>query len=535
MASRGVRGRGWSRGGAGAAALALVAAGLLTGPPAAAAVPGCASALAGDVNGDGQAEVAVGEPFNARTSGATHVFYGQVEGLVVDPSGTALNDQYFTQNTTGVPGTSEDGDTFGFSNLLADFNGDGCADLAVGAPGENNGSGMVVVMYGSPGGIVTAGAQWFTENTLFGAGSAKIGESFGTALAGGDLDDDGYLDLVVGAPGELVNGVSFAGGVAVLYGATGGLNTGSRAATLLTQAGDVVPGVPEEVDRFGQAVATGDFNGDGVQDLAVGVPGENLAEGRVQVLPGVANASLGSAPGRTYGQNTTGVPGAVEADDQFGAAVAAGDATGDGRDDLAVGAPGENSGGAQEFLGQGAVSFLRGSATGLTGAQAQTWTQNSPGVEGKAGRDDQFGASLAMGPLDNGPLADVAIGAPFDAVGPVPQAGSVTLMLGSASGLTTAGPGGSRFHQNTPGIAGASEELDFLGFSVALAFVQTPDQANLIIGAPAEDIHGIPGTGQFHQLTTNEFGPNPFGSRTFHLDTPGVQGLPGGGFGYSFG
>ena len=62
--------------------------------------------------------------------------------------------------------------------------------------------------------------------------------------------------------------------------------------------------------------------------------------------------------------------------------------------------------------------------------------------------------------------------------------------------------------------------------------MQTPGQGSLVIGAPAETVNGVEATGLIHQLSTFEFGPNPSGSRTFHLDTPGVQGRPGGGFGY---
>jgi hypothetical protein len=81
----------------------------------------CASDVPGDVNGDGQAEAVVGELGNAAGSGGVHIFYGQPAGLVADATGSALNDQFFTQNTTGVPGVSEAEDQFGLSNVLADF------------------------------------------------------------------------------------------------------------------------------------------------------------------------------------------------------------------------------------------------------------------------------------------------------------------------------------------------------------------------------------------------------------------------------
>jgi hypothetical protein len=112
---------------------------------AALAAPRCTSGVPGDVNGDGYAEVAIGEPGNAGARGAVHVFYGQRSGLVFNASGTARDDQYFSQATAGVPGAAEAGDKFGTDTVLADFNDDGCADLAVGSPGENATTGLVHV------------------------------------------------------------------------------------------------------------------------------------------------------------------------------------------------------------------------------------------------------------------------------------------------------------------------------------------------------------------------------------------------------
>jgi len=120
---------------------------------------------------------------------------------VANPSGSALNDQILTQDSAGVPGASEVEDGLGVSAELADRNGDGCADLAAGVPGENHGRGSVIVLYGSSTGLTTTGAQIFTENSVFGAGSGQVAESFGVVLTAADLNDDGIPDLAVGVPG----------------------------------------------------------------------------------------------------------------------------------------------------------------------------------------------------------------------------------------------------------------------------------------------------------------------------------------------
>lgn len=509
---------------AGTAAVAVPAGPVREPLPAVQAPAPCPTGLAGDVNGDRHAESVVGEPFDSMNqTGAVHVFYGTTAGLVADGGGTALDDQLLTQATRGVPGSNEPGDTFGGAALLADFNADDCADLAVGVPGENANTGRVVILYGSRGGVSTSAIQSLSEGLLFGARAGRSGERFGDTLASGDFDGDGITDLVVGAPGENVSPSRQVGGVTVVYGAADGLGTGPRPSALLTQATPGVPGNAEEGDLFGEAVTGADVDGDDVDDLVVGVPMENDA-GFVHVLPGRLGAGLGAEAGASYSQNTPGVPGLVERGDRFGAALAAGDVTGDGSADLAVGAPGENgTASGPEPRGKGAVLFLPGSSTGLSGAGSQFWSQNSFGVLGVGGNHDNFGASLVMARLDNGRSADLAIGVPFDDVRSIPNAGSVNVLLGTASGLSVRGAGGARFHQNTPRIVGVPEPDDQFGRSVAAPRIQTPGQGSLVIGVPTEDLR-VDDTGLVHQLQTFEFGPNPAGSRVLQLETLGVQG-----------
>ena len=371
------------------------------------------------------------------------------------------------------------------------------------------------VLYGSPAGLSSSGVQGFSGAML---GPDPNGPSFGSALAVGDLDDDGADDLAIGASGLDVAGATSAGGVAVLYGAGDGLDQGDPA-VLISRATANVPGTSAEDAFFGAELASGDFDGNGRAELAISAPGDG--GGTVQTLElGASGVGTGQPDPLTAGD--VGVPASVTGEDRFGTALAAGDVNADGRDDLAVGIPDWNCLECDEFFGSGGVALVRGSADGLSGTGAQFWTQDSPGVSGVARAEDAFGYAVAIGPLDDDAYADLAVGTPQD----TDFGGSVTLLRGSASGLTTAGAGGRYIDQDTAGIAGAAETGDFFGGDLAVSLVQSAKQSSLIIAADGETIGGKLATGQIHQLAIGGAGPEGSGSRTFNLDSPGLKGTP---------
>jgi hypothetical protein len=455
--------------------------------------------------------------------------------------------------------------------LQADFNNDGADDLAVGVPLEDVGSavdaGAVNVLYGSGGGLSSAGSQQFIQPVS----ATEPGDQFGSALASGDFDNDGFADLAVGAPLEDVGGTTDAGAVSVLYGSANGLTTtGARTFTQVGSAAeindqfglalaagdfdndgfaDLAAGAPEESvgsifvagavsvlhgsdagltttggqlftqpvsaveddDRFGFALAAGDFDNDGFADLGAGAPTEDVGRttngGAVSALYGTAGG-LSTAGAQTFVQPVS----AVEAFDFFGFALAAGDFDGDAFVDLAAGAPFEDVG---SILTAGAVSALYGSAGGLTTAGAQTFVQPVSAVE----EGDDFGWAVASGDFNNDSFADLGVGAPFENVGSTPDAGAISALYGSGGGLTTTGA------QTFTQVGGAVEADDAFGFALASGDFNSNDFADLAAGAPFEDIGSIPIAGAVSALYGSAGRLTTVGGQLFHQNTAGVPGV----------
>ena len=269
-----------------------------------------------------------------------------------------------------------------------------------------------------------------------------------------DFDGDGFSDLVVAAPDETVSGAGLAGAVHVVYGGPIELDVANGPGTqFFTQASiDSTPGIVEAGNRFGAAVAAGDFNGDGDGDLAIGVPGLDDGgasdSGGVYVLYGNPQGlRVDSAVARQlFQQSSPGVSGDPETDDHFGAALAAGDFDGDNRTDLAIGVPDENVGAVEDA---GAVVTIYGSPTGLrtdVGKVSQLFTQSTSGIASSVGAGDRFGATLAAACMhldDTGEFEDLAVGAPFEDLEDFDgivrtDCGIVSVLKGSTDGLSGA-------------------------------------------------------------------------------------------------
>jgi hypothetical protein len=247
------------------------------------------SLAAGDFNGDGRDDLAVGIPFEDfgtaildNDSGAVAVLYGSSTGV-------SSTDQFWTQDSSGIADETEGGDNFGFSVAAGDFNGDGRDDLAIGVPSEDLGididTGLVHVIYGTTSNLSSTNSQIWTQDssntvnnndtnvTAAIQDTTESGDRFGYALTAADFNNDNRDDLAIGVPGEDIAGNSDAGAVNVIFGKRSGLNASMN--QLWHQGISSVPGILENGDQFGYALAAGDFNGDSFSDLIVGIPFEN--------------------------------------------------------------------------------------------------------------------------------------------------------------------------------------------------------------------------------------------------------------------
>lgn len=280
-----------------------------------------------DINGDGYGDIIIAAQTATGSNGKVYIFYGSSSGIA------SAND---TAANVTITGTLALG-LFGSSVYSGDINGDGFSDVAIGAPGVSTNLGKAYIFYGSASGITSANdtaANVIITGTL---ASGKLG--FSVSL--GDINGDGYSDLLIGANGVTAN----LGKAYIFYGSTSGIASANDTAANVIITGTAAGG------QLGNSVSAGDVNGDGYADLFVGafIVSANL---------GKAYIYYGSASGITNANDTAAnvtITGTV-ANLNLGYSVSCGDVNGDGYTDFMVGAYSLN--------GNGYIFY--GSASGIT-------------------------------------------------------------------------------------------------------------------------------------------------------------------------
>jgi hypothetical protein len=470
--------------------------------------------VSGDFNGDGFSDLAVGVPGEGplEEEGAVQVLYGTSTGL------KAANNQFWTQDSPGVPGTGEAGDLFGRSLTTGDFDGDGFADLAVGSLEQAAGqpeAGAVTILYGTSGGLTSNGSTVVTRQFV---GTSGNPDHFGWALAAGNFGNGPEADLVAGVPGADVGASTDAGAFDVFYGSSTGLDQVQMEEWNLDLTG--VAGTAGADDELGTSATSGSLGKTAELDLVVGAPlkqvGTHTGAGAVLAMYG-APAGLSSSGSRLFDESTTGVPGNPQTDGRFGDAVRTGSFGRSSQLDVAVGAPSEKVG---TVAGAGSVTVMYGSPTGVRTANAQRFTQDTPGMAGAAGPLDGFGASLAAGNAGRSSFGDLIVGVEFDTFGQKQNAGSVAVLYGSSSGLVVAG--NQLFNQDSPNVPSVAKDVEQLGAAVSVGQFGRGGPADVAVGVPFDILPGKSFTGGVNVLYGRSGGLSATGSQLWNQDSPGV-------------
>ena len=452
-------------------------------------------------------------------AGAVTVIRGGRNGL--RGSGSRL----WTQNTKGVPGAAIQGAAMGSALAAGDLNGDGFSDLAIGVPKDrvagNDRAGSVIVLYGSSRGLRHSGNDRWTQDSTGVQGVAARDNRFGSALASGDFNGDGFGDLAIGAPDQQVRGRFSAGSVTVLYGSPGGLT--ALRDQVFTQETSGIGGSAGDLHLFGWSLAASDLGRGGADDLAIGTPLDSVEgvsqAGSVVVLYGSALDGLRAGPSQRWSQDSFKVIDRSETDDLFGWSLAAANLGRSDTSDLAIGVPGEDLALSTDA---GAVNVLFGGSKGLSAGGNQFRTQNSNGIAGQAASGDAFGSSLAAADFGLSAFADLAIGVPGEDLAAVPGAGAINVIYGSTRGLIPRG--NQLWTRNRQGMQGSAQDGEGFGSALSGAQYGHFGRADLAVGVERHDIASIRGAGAVAVIYGSVDGLRPGGNQLWTRQSGGIPG-----------
>ena len=363
---------------------------------------------AADFDGDDYTDLAIGAPYESVGLDGPEIDEAGI-AVIIYGSAADLNPVDFQLLADDDP---EEFEHFGYAMTAGRLDPGVREDLVIGVPGqglETSGpvlldAGKLMVYVGTAGQLSAAGT--LTQDMA--GGTIEQFDQSGEVLTSGDLNGDDVLDIIIGVPEEDIGATQDAGAVFVF-------NSGLVSVDGFFTQADLAGAAVEALDQFGTALTTGDFNGDGFDDLAVGVPDEdvtalNSGDGIVHVIPGTC-AELALASAVIWEQDDTLIA-TTEAGDNFGAALAAGDFNGDGYDDLVAGAPLEALE-TNTVAAAGAAVLLPGSSAGLTVVGAELWIQSNL-ASGAVEAGDRASESLHAADFNGDGAADLVLGAPAE-------------------------------------------------------------------------------------------------------------------------
>ncbi len=436
--------------------------------------------VSGDFDGDGIDDLAISESSGTRL----RIYRGVAFAIGTDPL------FHFFSTTITIPSHNE-------QMVSGDFDGDGRDEIAVGASGAtNNGmsaAGKVYVINRLVDGTWTVQTEVHAGGDY--PGAAQVSANLGSELAAGDFDNDGYTDLAIAISGQIVSGGANAGAVMITYGSASGIT--SAQAHIIDRNNDGLGLAPMEDDYFGRSLAAGDFDGDGDDDLAIGIwkgtcPGDNYRGGAVVVLNGSLISGITNANSKIWQPGEQGIAGSCGASLYFGQALTTGYFGSRGFIsptwvDLAIGAAISDGNGA-------AVHVIFGSNSGLTATGNQLLVEPTTPEIGSG--NTSFATQLASGVLSYNCVSSVCAGdslvvnAPVADVNGVNNAGAVWIFSPATGQHGLAVDSARLILPLAPLKIAGPHDNDQFGNQLAIGDFNNDDRKDLAIGAYLYDDGG---------------------------------------------